>query len=814
MSKIHLICNAHIDPVWQWDWQEGVCAALSTFASAVDLAEDFDYIFCHGEVTLYKFVEEYAPALFAKIQKLVKEGKWHIMGGWYLQPDNNMPSGESFTRQILVGKEYFEEKFGVDPTTAICFDAFGHTRGLVQIITKCGQDSMLICRPHRDLLPLEHDQFLWEGLDGSTIKVNRSETYNSPLGNAVNNIKEKIADMKARGELTEAVCVLWGVGNHGGGPSRKDLQDIASYMKESEHTLVHSTPEVFIADIQPSYKVNHSLWTAMPGCYTSMSNVKKLHIELENELYSTERICAVAALKTGNVYPTKELRETTVDLLNAEFHDILPGSMVRSGEGSAFRYIYSGLFRAENCKMKAFYSLLDGEKKAYEGEYPIFVFNMQPYDREENIVCEFMLSDQNWDTENVSHIFVYDEDRNCLPCQVIKEESNITLDWRKKIVFSGKLKALSLNRFSVEVQFKPVEETKLTENLTFVIGENTIAIDKQTGLLRSFKVGGREYIKDGFQPLMFDDNADPWAMSKIQQKQMGKNPVPFALQGGGLFGDLENVHIVEHGDIYTAVECFFHKDNSRVRLEYKIYNNKPYIDVDVDVFWQEANKMLKLAIPVQFDGTFVGQTAFGTNELFMDGRECVAHRFMAIEGTDRCLAVLNNCSYACSYKDNTMYLSLVRGTSYAAHPIPDFSGQSTLEDGIRELITSKQFVKKADQGERNFSFRVVVCQKDEMERYADEFNLKPYAVNAFPLGLNKAMVPFNIKISDSNIVLHALKKADKGEGYILRLMNNSKEIKSVELCVLREKIDLDFGKYEVKTVEFNGQLEEIKQLKI
>ena len=110
MSKIHLICNAHIDPVWQWDWQEGVCAALSTFASAVDLAEDFDYIFCHGEVTLYKFVEEYAPALFAKIQKLVKEGKWHIMGGWYLQPDNNMPSGESFTRQILVGKEYFEEK--------------------------------------------------------------------------------------------------------------------------------------------------------------------------------------------------------------------------------------------------------------------------------------------------------------------------------------------------------------------------------------------------------------------------------------------------------------------------------------------------------------------------------------------------------------------------------------------------------------------------------------------------------------------------------------------------------------------------------
>ena len=69
MSKIHLICNAHLDPVWQWDWQEGACAALSTFSSAVELAEEFDYIFCHGEVTLYKFIEEYSPALFEKIQK-------------------------------------------------------------------------------------------------------------------------------------------------------------------------------------------------------------------------------------------------------------------------------------------------------------------------------------------------------------------------------------------------------------------------------------------------------------------------------------------------------------------------------------------------------------------------------------------------------------------------------------------------------------------------------------------------------------------------------------------------------------------------
>ena len=101
VKKLHLICNAHLDPIWQWDWQEGASAALATFRSAVDLADEYDYIFCHNEVTLYKYIEEYAPSLFLRIQQLVKLGKWVIIGGWYLQPDCNMPSGESLVRQIL-----------------------------------------------------------------------------------------------------------------------------------------------------------------------------------------------------------------------------------------------------------------------------------------------------------------------------------------------------------------------------------------------------------------------------------------------------------------------------------------------------------------------------------------------------------------------------------------------------------------------------------------------------------------------------------------------------------------------------------------
>lgn len=108
MKKLHLICNAHLDPVWMWDWDDGMATALATFYAACELADEYDYIFCHNEAFLYETVRQNDPALFARIQELVKAGKWHIMGGWYLQPDCNLPSGESFMRQALFGQAYFQ----------------------------------------------------------------------------------------------------------------------------------------------------------------------------------------------------------------------------------------------------------------------------------------------------------------------------------------------------------------------------------------------------------------------------------------------------------------------------------------------------------------------------------------------------------------------------------------------------------------------------------------------------------------------------------------------------------------------------------
>ena len=137
MKKIHMLCNAHLDPVWLWSRDEGMAEAISTFRVAADFCERYDdFIFNHNEAVLYEYVELNEPELFERIKRLVGLGKWRIMGGWYLQPDCLMPSAEGLLRQIERGNRYFLDKFGTKPTTAINFDSFGHTRGLVQILKK------------------------------------------------------------------------------------------------------------------------------------------------------------------------------------------------------------------------------------------------------------------------------------------------------------------------------------------------------------------------------------------------------------------------------------------------------------------------------------------------------------------------------------------------------------------------------------------------------------------------------------------------------------------------------------------------------
>ncbi len=382
MKKYFLVCNSHIDPVWMWDWEEGAATALATFYQAAELLDEYDFVFCHNEALLYEYIEEYDPELFGKIQELVKLGKWKIMGGWYLQPDCNLPSGEAFVRQIMLGRKYFAEKFDARPTVAINFDSFGHSAGLVQILKKTGYDGYLCCRPmswDKNMVELPDVEFMWVGKDGSEVKVARADDitlYCSGFGTAKTDIERKARIFKDKGEG----LILWGVGNHGGNPSRKDLKDVAEMIEKGEIAgekaeIIHACPEDFFNEMTPYKLFNGSFQPCLIGCYASMSDVKKKNVELETALFETEKICSLAYLN-GYVddYGAAAFEEAEKALAKFQFHDLLAGTVCEQAAKSSLQMADCALTSLKKTIRQSVFRLRFKKFESGRGRVPDFYF--------------------------------------------------------------------------------------------------------------------------------------------------------------------------------------------------------------------------------------------------------------------------------------------------------------------------------------------------------------------------------------------------------------------------------------------------------
>lgn len=708
MKRIHLICNAHLDPVWQWTWDEGIAAAISTFRSAADLCDEFDYIFCHNEALLYEAMEKYAPELFERIGKLIKEGKWKIIGGWYLQPDCNMPSGESLVRQIKAGQRYFYDKFGVTPSIACNFDSFGHSLGLVQILKKCGYTGYIHTRPGTHAFSYPGRFFDWVAPDGSRITVCRAAGYGTGMGKAKEAILGRIKDAE------DVDVVLWGVGNHGGGPSRKDLRDIA-LIDEADAEVLHSSPEALFADdIRISGEIRSSLVTSMPGCYTSMMRIKQAHRQTENIIYSAEKIMSIASL-AGCTFDENELREAEKKLLLAEFHDILPGSSIPEGEQEGLELLYAARRPFRDGSTKALNYLVMGEKKAKEGEYPIFVFNPLPYEVTRPVEAEFTLADQNWDESTITVPSVYTEDGVLIKSQQIKEKPTLNLDWRKRIIFEGTLKPMGITRFNIRTSVIPNEKEK----------KKNIPFDE---LFKSQNI-----LTAPVSLLMYEDDADPWGMSNDNEK-LGKNPVrfvPMTAEECGEFcrtAELEAEHIIETGDIYTGCEQFVKCNNTNAVIEYRFYGNQPYIDIKVTLESSEKNRLICLNVPTP-DGTLCGDGPFIT-EAKPENDVCFRN-WLGKEKGGEITAVINNCLYGGRGAENGIELSLLRTPGYLFHPIGD-----------RELYPGDRYLPRIDCGRYVYTFRIMKGNVNEITLEGAAFNEEINAVNMFPIetGNKKAQI--------------------------------------------------------------------------
>lgn len=810
MQSLHLVCNAHLDPVWQWEWEEGAAAAISTFRVAADLCDAYaHFIFNHNESLLYQWIEEYEPALFVRIQDFVARGKWHIMGGWYVQPDCNMPSGESLVRQILVGKRYFREKFGVEPTTAINFDPFGHTRGLVQILAKSGYDSYIFTRPDLNACPLPEEVFTWVGYDGSTVTGQHGGAYGSGLGVA----REKIGDWMAKHTDQSLGMVLWGVGNHGGGPSRYDLEQITALMTEDTGwNILHSTPEAYFAALHDSgkelHRVDYTLNSFSVGCYTSQIRIKQKHRQLEHMLLMTERILAHAALAGHFAYPREAVHEALKDLLFSEFHDALPGSSIQPVEEMVLRLLDHGMEILSRQRGRAFFSLAAGQPVAHEGEIPILIYNPHPYPIRGTFECEFMLADQNW-TETFTDVAVY-AGETTLPSQVEKEQSNLNLDWRKRVAFTAELQPGTMNRFDCKLNRLPERPARPiipTEGaFVFKTEELEVVINTATGLLDRYCVHGVDHLQpSAFLPLAIADNEDPWGMcvdrfDQVKGKFMLMSPDAGTAFSGVHTGVLPSVRIIEDGPVRTVAETALAYYESRVLLQYRLPKHGTEIEVVVRVHWNEKDTMLKLALPIALpEADYLGQVAYGVEALRMDGREVVSQQWVAATSTkaDAAFTCINDGIYGSSWQDGVMRLSLLRSSAYTAHPIYE-----------RPILPADRYTPRIDQGERLFHFWINGGAREESMAHIDRIaltkNEPPVCLSYFPTGDGIAPRPLAI-LHDDTVQITALKQAEEDDGFIIRLFEPTGVAREtvLELPIFDVRYPVALGAFEIKTLRFD-----------
>ncbi|HLO98989.1 MAG TPA: hypothetical protein VK171_10380, partial [Fimbriimonas sp.] len=327
----HLVGHAHIDLQWLWEWQEGIVASHDTFNQAVKFMDEFPgFTFSQSSSVIYKAVEEAYPDLFKKVQGKVKSGKWEVVGGRVCEGDTNMISPESHVRQFLYGQKYFREKFGKTATVGWEPDTFGHTAQMPQILKLGGCKYYYFCRGGKNK-PL----FWWEALDGTKIltfdEPATDSWYNGDIG--YKQFQEMLNFEKNNG--SKDMLWVYGVGNHGGGPTREMLNEALKLQSSKNLPQVKfSTATEFFKkletyDLTKIPNIKSELNPVFDGCYTTHSEVKQLNRQAENALATSETISAMAS-NFGFAYPAAQFRAAWEDVCFNHHHDTLPGSGIHS----------------------------------------------------------------------------------------------------------------------------------------------------------------------------------------------------------------------------------------------------------------------------------------------------------------------------------------------------------------------------------------------------------------------------------------------------------------------------------------------------
>ncbi len=847
---VHLIANAHLDPVWQWRWEEGAAEAVSTFRVAAALLADHpDLVFCHNEAVLYRWVERLDPELFAAIRRLVKAGRWAISGGWHLQPDANLPGIESVVRQIAEGRRYFRDRFGVVPRVAYNFDSFGHGAGLPQVLRQAGYEMYMHMRPQAHEMALPSDLYRWRGADGSEILACRIAVglYHTEY----DNIEERLAaGVDLALELHRDVPVFWGIGDHGGGPTRRDLARI-DVVRAIEHRvrIVHSTPDRFYAAVAAAGRtalvVEGDLQRCFTGCYTSLSRLKRRAQSNLGLLVQTEALRTAAWWMKGLDYSGDKLGGAWRSHLFNDFHDILPGTCVESAERDAHDLYGKSEAEARCLRLDAAAAFARGRSRA--AEIPLTVLNANPALTRVPVEAEFMIEHRpKWTGTWNSRLF--DGAGREVVCQEEQSEALLPFNgWRRKIAFMAGLPGLGPAFYEV----RPLEEPAPKPLRPETSGQvwlfrsprwKAVAAD---GSMRPWKreeglwlgchrrTGRTAFLKTeavgmlaGPAPrlLVVEDDGDSWGTDRWSYGRVL-----------GEFKPAGMAKIVERGPVRTIVETKSAYKSSRVFQQTIFYPSWPVVELRLRVQWNEAKMRLKLGFPTAFGDAagIICEVPGGAVLRPADGQEHVHGRFCLAEsvseGAKAAFGIAHIGLHGVSFKKGEIGLSVLRGSAYCH------------EQGFK--LGPERAYKYADQGVHDIRLALTAGSPDEVRRVlpglADWLSAPPAVYAHLPFGKaaadgesmpmpNGSLAPLDstetgepgapanrdavhasmIAMAPPNIRLLACRRSEDGKALVIRLQESVGRKTKACLSVAPPDgkhsgpivIESEFSPFEIKTL--------------
>ncbi|MDD9267377.1 alpha-mannosidase [Paenibacillus sp. GCM10023248] len=785
-NKLYMIGNAHLDPVWLWQWQEGFQEAKATFRSALDrMNESEDFIFTSSSAAMYEWIENNEPSMFAEIKQRVKEGRWNIVGGWWIQPDCNIPSGESFVRQGLYGQHYFKEKFGVTAKVGYNVDSFGHNGMLPQILKKSGMDYYVMMRPMPNEKGLPSRLFIWESDDGSQVMTFRiMYEYLSWGKDLENHVRRCLGEFK---EPLNELMLFYGVGNHGGGPTKENIESIRRMNADpSLPKLEFSTPDAYFKEMENRNLqlpvVHDDLQHHASGCYAAHSGIKHWNRKAENRLITAEKYSALASWITGQKYPA-EFKQAWKNVLFNQFHDILAGTSLEPAYEDAM-YLYGEAMaiadRSLNYAVQSLSWSIGIEQDV--AMKPIVVFNPHAWESRVNVELE---------VGGIKPTTVLlDDQGNQVAFQTV--QSQASANGRFRLSFMADLPSMGYRvykLFAESASHKAVGEPIQASDLVMENKRFRLEFDKETGYIKSLydKKNDHEVLKgDGAKPVVLDDKSDTWSHDVLHFNQ-----------AAGAF-TAKRVFRVEHGPVKSVIRVVSEYGNSKLVQDFAMYPDRDQIDVQVMVDWRESFKMLKLVFPVNV--IFSKQTyeiPYGTIEREHNGEEEPGLTWIDYSGVTRKgnimygLSLMNDAKYSYSMHNQDMAMTVLRSPIYAHHvPYePDPNGEYSF----------------IDQGIQRFSYALLphegTWEQAGTVKRAAELNCKPVAViESFHEG-PLAQTDSFVRVNKENIIVSAIKQAEDNDDLIVRVYetNKSATTATVELPRWKRVIKADFKPCEIKT---------------